>query len=76
MTNQETGQEAHASAWPWTAAATACLVFSGFAVLLPLSDGVIATIIILSMVVLLACVFAGAHRAQKVAKQILCEQER
>ncbi|MGJ9437845.1 hypothetical protein ACRQDP_09110 [Actinotignum sp. GS-2025b] len=43
----------------------------GFAVLLPLSDGVIATIIILSMVVLLACVFAGAHRAQKVAKEIL-----
>ncbi|MBS5749306.1 MULTISPECIES: SdpI family protein [Actinotignum] len=71
MTNQETWQEAHAAAWPWTAAATACLVFSGFAVLLPLSDGVIATIIILSMVVLLACVFAGAHRAQKVAKEIL-----
>ncbi|MGJ9437383.1 SdpI family protein [Actinotignum sp. GS-2025b] len=30
MTNQETWQEAHAAAWPWTAAATACLVFSGF----------------------------------------------
>ncbi|MGJ9713002.1 SdpI family protein [Actinotignum sp. GS-2025d] len=71
MTNQETWQEAHAAAWPWTAAATACLVFSGFAVLLPLPDGVLATIIILGMVVLLACVFAGAHRAQKVAKAIL-----
>ncbi|WP_435720570.1 SdpI family protein [Actinotignum sp. GS-2025a] len=76
MTNQETWQEAHAAAWPWIAAATACLVLSGFAVFLPVSDGVLAAIIILSMVVLLACVFAGARRAQKVAKHILCEQER
>ncbi len=71
MTNQETWQEAHAAAWPWTAAATLCLFFSGFAVFLPFSDGALATIIILSMLVLLTCICAGAHRAQKVAKQIL-----
>ncbi|MDK8354018.1 SdpI family protein [Actinotignum sp. UMB0459] len=75
MTNQETWREAHAAAWPWTAASTACLILSGFAVFLPLSNEALAAIIILGMVVLLACICAGAHRAQKVAREILAVDE-